>query len=50
MLVIASSDGFCSFVKIEVDLIGQPLEADSELIPEYLRDYYKQLNEVSFKQ
>lgn len=40
VLVVASSDGFCSFIKIDKQLIGEPLENDSELIPEQLREYY----------
>ena len=49
ILVVASSDGFCSFLKIENNVIGEPLPLESELIPENLRDYYKERSEVSFK-
>ena len=49
MLMTASSDGFCSFIKIDLELIGEPLDPDSELIPEKLRAHYKALGEVSFK-
>lgn len=44
MLIIASSDGFCSFLKFDVDVIGEPLPLDSELIPEHLREHYKDLS------
>jgi chromatin assembly factor 1 subunit B len=40
MLMIASSDGFCSFLQFEADTIGEMLPLDSELIPEYLREHY----------
>lgn len=49
ILVVASSDGFCSFLKIEKGIVGEPLPLDSEAIPERLRDHYKELSEVSFK-
>ena len=49
ILVVASSDGFCSFLKIENNVVGEPLPLESELIPENLRDYYKERSEVSFK-
>ena len=42
ILVVASSDGFCSFLKIEKGIVGEPLPLDSEVIPEYLRDHYKE--------
>ena len=49
MLMTCSSDGFCSFIKIDMDVIGVPLPNDSEKIPESLKTYYKELSEVSFK-
>jgi chromatin assembly factor 1 subunit B len=49
MLMSCSSDGFCSFIKIDMDVIGVPLPNDSEKIPENLRTHYKELSEVSFK-
>lgn len=48
MLMTCSSDGFCSFIKIEMHLIGEPLN-DQEKIPESLRKYYQEMAEVSFK-
>ena len=49
MLMSCSSDGFCSFIKIDMDVIGVPLPNDSEKIPESLRTHYQELSEVSFK-
>lgn len=49
ILVVASSDGFCSFLKIEQGIVGEPLPLESELIPEHLKDHFKELSEVSFK-
>jgi len=49
MLVVASSDGFCSFIQIDSNLIGEPLPCDSEIIPEHLREHYQNLNQVSFQ-
>ena len=49
LLVIASSDGFCSFIKLEESLIGKPLPTDSETIPETLRQHYLDLEKVNFE-
>ena len=49
MLAVASSDGFCSFIAVDEALLGSPLALDSELIPEFLRDHYKNLSQVSFE-
>ena len=40
LLAVASSDGFCSFVQVDANLVGEPLPNDSELIPECLREHY----------
>jgi hypothetical protein len=44
--VIASSDGYCSFIAVDESIMGRPLSADSELVPEQFRDHYKNLSEV----
>jgi chromatin assembly factor 1 subunit B len=49
MVMTCSSDGFCSFIKIDMDLIGEPLPLESEVMPEALHEYYKTLSQVSFK-
>lgn len=43
VLMIASSDGYCSFVKIDQALLGEPLSSESESIPENLKDHYTNL-------
>ena len=49
MLAVASSDGFCSFIKIDSELTGYALPDDSEAIPEPYREYYKSLGQVNFQ-
>ena len=49
MLAVASSDGFCSFISLEANLLGAPLPLDSELIPDFLKDHYKNYSKVSFE-
>lgn len=49
MLAIGSSDGFCSFIDFAEDFIGERLPLDSEQMPEYLKDHYKDLSAVSFQ-
>jgi len=46
-LVIASSDGYCSFVGINESVVGHPLPNDSENVPENLREHFKDLSKVS---
>jgi len=45
-LVIASSDGYCSFVAVDESIMGKPLPVNSEVIPENLREHYRNLSEV----
>lgn len=47
MLVIASSDGYCSFLAMNEESIGEPLMTDSEAIPESYRDHFKEYANVS---
>lgn len=50
MLMVASSDGYCSFIKMDPSLIGEPLPPTSELIPEALVEHYTTLSGVNFDQ
>ena len=47
ILMVASSDGYCSFIKIENP--GEKLEISSEEMPENLKEYYQKLSEVNFQ-
>ena len=47
LLLVASSDGFCSFIKFTDEVIGERLPIESEIIPEFLHDHYQNLNNVN---
>lgn len=49
MLLTASSDGFCSFIQLESQLVGQQLETDEQAMPEDLREHYDTLYRVNFQ-
>jgi hypothetical protein len=49
VLSIASSDGYCSFIRLDESVIGSILSPDSEAMPESLKEHYEQLNQVSFE-
>jgi hypothetical protein len=49
ILMVASSDGYCSFIKMDEQVIGEMIPAHSEEIPEFFQDYYKNLSEVNFE-
>ena len=49
LLMVASSDGFCSFIQFNEDTIGKTLPLDSDIIPEFLRNYYQSLSEVNLQ-
>jgi chromatin assembly factor 1 subunit B len=41
LIIVASSDGFCSFIQLQKDLVGERLETDSTLIPDKMKEFYK---------
>lgn len=49
MLMTASSDGFCSFCRLNNHVAGQILEEDSAEFPEDLREHYQQFYKVNFQ-
>lgn len=49
ILMVASSDGYCSFIKIEEEIIGEILEPDAEAVPEFFREHFKILEQVNFE-
>jgi chromatin assembly factor 1 subunit B len=49
MLTVASSDGYCSFIAMDKDLIGEILPHDSESMPALFEEHYKNLEEVFFE-
>lgn len=49
LLMTASSDGYCSFIAMDEQIVGEVLPSDSELIPEQLRDHFKTISEVNFE-
>ena len=40
LIIVASSDGFCSFIQLQRDLVGERLQFDSPLMPEKLKEFY----------
>lgn len=49
MLMAASSDGYCSFVRLDTKLAGEPLESDNPEMPEDLKEHYESYYKVNFK-
>ncbi len=41
LIIVASSDGFCSFIQLQKDLVGERLETDSTFIPDKMKEFYK---------
>lgn len=49
ILMAASSDGYCSFIRLDIKLAGEPLEADDPEMPEDLKDHFENYYKVNFK-
>ena len=49
LIIVASSDGFCSFISLQKDLVGERLTIDSADMPEKLREFYKMEQMISFE-
>lgn len=48
ILTMASSDGYCSFIKMDPKLIGEILPAEDESMPDCFKDHFTALSEVNF--
>ena len=46
-LAVASSDGFCSFVTMDPNLVGELMPIEE--VPEEMREHYAALRQVSFQ-
>ena len=48
LIIVASSDGFCSFIQLQKDLVGERLETDSTFIPDKMKEFYKKANAIIY--
>ena len=50
LLMVASSDGYCSFIRMDPSIIGELLATTDEAMPECFKDHFSNLSNISFEQ